>query len=253
MAAIAFDGNPRLAIASRGFAWIPRRSWSIAPELTPDLARLREEWEQLELDRYLAGGARFRRRRYGRCYWAPADDTLVPLPHQPYFQPEEENTYAGGVSRDFAPVRSESVQNPFVGALVSACFACLPIPDQRRREIWEVRMHQLRIIATPELAGLPTPEGIHQDGTDFHTLHLLRRDNIEGGETTIYGLDRAPIFRCTMRDVLDTLILEDPRIMHGVTPIVAADGKTVGNRDIFGIDFHHRPDLRLPGVSNAER
>jgi hypothetical protein len=114
-------------------------------------------------------------------------------------------------------------------------------------------MHQMRIVATPQAPGLPTPEGIHQDGTDFHTLHLFRRDNIEGGETTIYGLDREPIFRCTMRDVLDTLILEDPRIMHAVTPVAAADGKTVGNRDIFGIDFHYRPQLRRPRESAVER
>jgi hypothetical protein len=115
-----------------------------------------------------------------------------------------------------------------------------------RREVWEVRMHQMRIVAQPDTPGLPTPEGIHQDGTDFHTLHLFRRDNVEGGETTIYGLDRSPTFRRTMRDVLDTLILEDPRIMHGVTPIVPADGKTVGKRDIFGIDFHYRPYLGRP-------
>jgi hypothetical protein len=243
---VRFAGDPLGEIAARGFAWIPRGSWSVAPELTSNLERLREEWEHLEVDRYLAGGAQFRLRRYGRCYWSPADDTLAPLPHEPYFQPEEENSYAGGVSREFAPVRPESVQNPFVRALVRACFACLPIPDERRCEIWEVRMHQMRIVTTPDLPGLPTPEGIHQDGTDFHTLHLLRRDNVEGGETTIYGLDRAPLFRCTMRDVLDTLILEDPRIMHGVTPVVPADGKALGNRDIFGIDFHYRPHLRHP-------
>ena len=53
-------------LPARGFAWIPRRSWSIAPGLTADLDRLREEWEHLEPDRYLAGAARFRLRRYGR-------------------------------------------------------------------------------------------------------------------------------------------------------------------------------------------
>jgi hypothetical protein len=133
-----------------------------------------------------------------------------------------------------------------VRSLVDACFAALPIPDERRSEIWEVRMHQMRIVATAHLPGLPTPEGIHQDGTDFQTLHLLRRDNIAGGDTTIYGLDRAPLFDCTLRDVLDTLILEDPRVMHGVTPVTSADRRTPGKRDIFGIDYHYRPHLRHP-------
>jgi hypothetical protein len=240
-------------IATRGFAWIPRQSWSIPGELTSDLEDLRAEWEHLEMDRYLADNAQFRLRRYGRCYWSPAEDVLLPLPPEPYFQSEEENTYAGGVSREFAPVRSQSLSNPVVRGLVRACFECLPIPEERRHEIWEVRMHQMRIVAKPDTPGLPTPEGIHQDGTDFQTLHLLRRDNIEGGETTIYSLDREPLFRCTMRDVLDTLILEDPRIMHGVTPVVAADGKAPGNRDIFGIDYHYRPNLRRPSEQPAAR
>lgn len=251
MERITFDQDARRVIAEQGFVWIPRSAWSMATELSPDVERLREEFERLEVDQYLAKGAKFRLRRYGRCYWAPAEDTLVGLPHEPYFQPPEENSYAGGVSRDFAPVLPETVRNPFVQALVRATFACLPIPDERRRAIWEVRMHQMRIVASPQTQGLPTPEGIHQDGTDFHTLHLLRRDNIEGGETSIYGLDRNPIFRCTMRELLDTLILEDPRVMHSVTPVLAADGRTVGNRDVFGIDFHYRNDLKLP--SQPER
>jgi hypothetical protein len=238
-------------IAERGFVWIPRAAWSVAPPLAPELERLRAEWELLELDRYLADGAQFRSRRYGRCYFSPADDELLPLPYEPYFQPEEENSYMGGVTRHFAPVRPETVRNPFVRALVRSCFECLPVPAARRREIWEVRMHQMRIIATPAQPGLPTPEGIHQDGTDFHTLHLLRRDNIEGGQTTIYGLDRAPLFHCTMRDVLDTLILEDPRVMHSVTPVFPADPEAAGRRDIFGIDFHYRPQLSRPSESTA--
>lgn len=243
---ISFAGDVQQEIALRGFAWIPQKSWSISPGLAPDLEKLREDWEHLEVDQHLANGAQFRLRRYGRCYFSPTDGELVPLPHAPYFQPEDENSYAGGISRDFAPVRAQSIQNPFVRSLVRTCFAVLPIPDERRREIWEVRMHQMRIVATPNLPGFPTPEGIHQDGTDFQTLHLLRRDNIEGGETTIYGLDRRPVFHCTMRDTLDTLILEDPRIMHGVTPVASADGRALGNRDIFGIDFHYRPHLRHP-------
>lgn len=230
-------------LAGRGFAWLPRAMWSMAPGLQAGLAQLRADYDSLEPDRYLAGGAGFRRRRYGGCLWTPADDTLTQLPDAPYFQPEDQNAYAGGVARAFAPVRAATVHNPFVRALLAACFACLPISSPRRRDTWEVRMHQIRIIATAAAPGLPTPEGIHQDGTDFHTLHLLRRDAVDGAETTIYDLDQVPLFRCTMRDVLDTLILEDPRIMHAVTPLVAAAGHAVGYRDIFGIDFHHRPGI----------
>jgi hypothetical protein len=102
-------------------------------------------------------------------------------------------------------------------------------------------------MATAEEPGLPAPEGVHQDGTDWLTLHLVRRRNIAGGETTIYDLDRKPIQRYTLRETLDSLILEDPRIMHGVTPVQSADGRTLGIRDLLGIDFIYRPHLQRPG------
>jgi hypothetical protein len=129
---------------------------------------------------------------------------------------------------------------------VCSTFACLPLARDRRQSNWEVRIHQIRIIASPGEPGLPAPEGVHQDGTDFLTLHLVRRHNIAGGETTIYDLDRQPIGKYTMREPLDSLILEDARIMHGVTPVHSADGRTPGTRDLLGVDFIHCPGLQRP-------
>jgi hypothetical protein len=243
---IAINQDVRLDIAGQGFAWIPRAAWSIGPELDPHWQRLGADWDHLELDRYLEDGAKFRQRRYGRFSWSPADDTLVPLPQEPYFQPEDENAYAGGIARDFAPLLRDTERNPFLHALVRATFACLPIADDKKGKTWEVRIHQLRVVASPAEPGLPAPEGIHQDGTDFLTLHLVRRQNIAGGESTIYDLDRNPIQRYTMREPLDSLILEDPRIMHGVTPVHCADGRTLGFRDLMGVDFIYCPHLQRP-------
>jgi hypothetical protein len=236
----------RRDIAGRGFAWIPRPAWSIAPQLAPHWQRMCEDWDHLEQDRHMKEGAKYRRRRYGRYYWSPANDALLALPHEPYFQPENENPYAGGIARDFAPLLPDTMHNPFLHALVRSTFACLPLPDNKQGGTWEVRAHQIRIVATLEEPGLPAPEGIHQDGTDFLTLHLVRRHNIAGGETTIYDLDRKPIQRYTMREPLDSLILEDPRIMHGVTPVRSADGKAEGTRDLLGVDFIYSPHLQGP-------
>jgi hypothetical protein len=241
---ITIDGDVRGDVAGRGFAWIPRAAWSIGPQLEADWRRLCEDWDHLEMDRHMNQGAKFRLRRYGRYCWSPASDALAPLPHEAYFQPEDENPYAGGIARDFAPLLPGTVDNPFLHALVRSTFACLPVPGERQGKTWEVRIHQLRIVATPEEPGLPAPEGVHQDGTDWLTLHLVRRHNIVGGETTIYDLGGKPIQRYTMQDTLDSLILEDPRIMHGVTPVHSADGRTVGMRDLLGVDFIYSPHLQ---------
>ncbi len=234
-------------IADRGFAWIPAAAWSLAREIEPHWHGLIDDWDRLEVDRYLDRGATFRRRRYGRYYWSPAGDELVALEHQPYFQPEGENSYAGGIVRDFAPLLPDTVRNPFLAALVRCTFACLPVAPDRRGQTWEVRVHQIRIVASKEQPGEPAPEGIHQDGTDFLTLHLVRRRNVAGAESTIYDLDRRPIQSYTMQEPLDSFILEDPRIMHGVTPVHPADENELAIRDILGIDFIFSPALPRPG------
>jgi hypothetical protein len=238
---LTIDQDVGRAIAAQGFAWIPSTAWSIGPELGSHWERLRHDWDDLEPDRYLTGGASFRQRRYGRYCWSPAIETLQLLPHERYFQPEYENPYAGGIARDFAPLLPSTANSPFLAALVRSTFASLPLSGQRKTHAWEVRVHQIRIVATLDQPGHPAPEGIHQDGTDFLTLHLVRRRNVIGGESTIYDLDRNPIQSYTMRTALDSLILEDPRILHSVTPVHPADGRTTGIRDLLGIDFIEHP------------
>jgi hypothetical protein len=247
---LTINGDVRQEIATHGCAWIPRAAWDVGPELVPHWRRLARDWDHLEPDRHLRDGATFRRRRYGRYRWSPAAGTLLALPQETYFQPATENVYAGGVRRDFAPLLPETVENPFLAALIRRTFACLPLAAERRRLAWEVRIHQVRVVATAEQAGQPAPEGIHQDGTDFLTLHLVRRRNVIGGKTTIYDLDRRPIRSHMMLEALDSLILEDPRIMHGVTPVHPADGRTEGVRDLLGIDFICSPSVGADGSSS---
>jgi hypothetical protein len=49
-----------------------------------------------------------------------------------------------------------------------------------------------------------------------------------------------------MREPLDSFILEDPRVLHGVTPVHSADGRAQGVRDLLGIDFVYNPRLPAP-------
>jgi hypothetical protein len=116
-------------------------------------------------------------------------------------------------------------------------------------QTWEVRVHQIRIVASIDEPGLPAPEGIHQDGTDFLTLHLVRRHNVVGGISTLYDLERRTLQSYTLRNPLDSLIIDDSRIMHGVTPVYPVAGCTEGTRDILGIDFINHPALSRPVVA----
>src|SRR5262249_47566016 len=142
-------------IAQRGFAWITRAGWSLGPELKPAWDCLCKDWEHLEPDRYLEGGARFRWRRHGRYAWSPAADLLEALHPEPYFQPKDEKPYAGGIAREFAPLLPDTVHSPFLGALVRSTFACLPGGGAKQTNLWEVRVHQIRIVAAPGQPGWP--------------------------------------------------------------------------------------------------
>jgi hypothetical protein len=77
-------------------------------------------------------------------------------------------------------------------------------------------------------------------------LHLVRRENVIGAVSTIYDLERNPLFSYTMTEVMDSFILEDPRIMHGVTSLRPADDASPAKRDLLGIDFIFSPALEAP-------
>jgi len=115
---LSIKTDARRELTERGFAQIAGSDWRISPTFAHHWEQLREDWDQLELDRHLKNGATFRLRRYGRYYWSPYDDTLLPLANEPYFQPEDQNSYAGGTTRTFAPLLADSVENPFLMALV---------------------------------------------------------------------------------------------------------------------------------------
>ena len=133
--AIRIDQDVRREIVERGFAWIPAAAWSLAPEIEAHWKRLAGDWDHLEQDRFLKPGATFRRRRYGRYFWSPASGELSSMANEPYYQPEDQNGYAGGVAREFAQLLPHTVENPFLHALIRRTFDCLPVAAERRHAI----------------------------------------------------------------------------------------------------------------------
>jgi hypothetical protein len=211
-----------------------------------DWRRLQDDWSHLETDRYMADGGQYRLRRFGRFWWKPATSELLRLPHGLVFQARYINNFAGGIHRDFAPLRETTFANPFLHALIRFDFSCFTVADERMlHDPWEVWVHQIRI----ETAGpvvQPAPEGIHHDGHDFIAMHLVQRDNVDGAESHLYDNDRNPIHRCMLLDPLDTIYADDHRVMHAVGGLSAADPARPARRDILIIDFDHRPNLVKP-------
>lgn len=236
----------RDALDEQGYCLVRGSEFPIDPGVRSAESDFVSEWAKLEPDNYLRNGARFRERRYGRYYYLPRTNSIQLLKHQPYYQSESANRYAGGIHREVAPLTATSVKNPLMDALIEFNFAQFPIAanDIRRDQPWEVACHQFRIIATPGEVGEPTPEGIHRDEIDFGAIHLLSRSNVNGGSSRVYDNESNLIAEFALESRWDTMYWADQKVLHSVTPITPAELGERAVRDILILGYKSEPDLR---------
>ncbi|BBE34170.1 2OG-Fe dioxygenase family protein [Sphingosinicella microcystinivorans] len=193
-------------------------------------------WDDLGQDRYMADGGRYRRRRYAA--FTHADGQLTRKPHQPHFQSRDYNPLNGEVQRWFDPVLAETEEHPVTCALLALCSelfsaADTGTPDSR----WGIEFHQFRIETTPGHIGRPTPEGLHRDGVDWVFVILLCRRNVRDGLTVIRAPDGTNLGSFLLSDPGDAVLLDDHRILHGVTEINAVDPALPAYRDVLVVTF----------------
>lgn len=236
----------RNELREKKYALISAEEFSIAPELTADRQRLWEDWNNLELDNYLKDGGRFRQRRFGLFYFLPSTGELLPLKSVSYIQSHEINTYAGGIAREFAPLLDATLTNQFLHNLIKFNFQQFPVDSSMTLLPWEIDVHQFRIVASEDEQGQPTPEGIHHDGDDFNCIHLIGRQNAKGGVNTVYDNDRNPLKSSTLLQPMDSIIVWDPHVMHGVTSIKPENPSESAIRDVLVIGYNYRPNHKRP-------
>ena len=86
-------------------------------------------------------------------------------------------------------------------------------------------------------AGQPTPVGMHRDGLDWVHVLLVRRVNVQSGDTTIGDLRRRPLGSFTLTDPHDAAVTDDNRVYHGVTPVTPLHPDRPGHRDVLVVTF----------------
>jgi hypothetical protein len=192
-------------------------------------------WDDLALDRYMADGGRYRRRRH--AVFQVSDQRIERLPHQPHFQTLAHNPLNGGVARWFEPIEPRIAQHPAFVSVLQTCddiFAARSVSNLAPP--WHVEAHQFRIEASAS-AGKPTPEGMHRDGVDWVFVMLVGRSNIGGGETIIEDAGGQLLRRQALSKPLDAVFLDDRRILHGTTDISALDKGSLSFRDVLVVTF----------------
>ncbi len=102
---------------------------------------------------------------------------------------------------------------------------------------WHVEVHQFRIEARWGEAGRPTPEGMHRDGVDYVLVLLINRRNIASGMTTVHDSSGKDLGHFTLTDSFDAALVDDARVMHGVTPVERVDPELPAFRDVLVVTF----------------
>ena len=220
---VALSGREARALFDPAGTLFPPESW----------APFAASWDDLRPDTYMADGGRYRLRRHAIVTAAPGDPA-VRAPHGPHFQATRHNALNGGIDRWFEPLADAVWEGPGLRTLVEGARGVFDrmAPDTG----WHIEVHQFRIEARPEEAGKPTPEGMHSDGVDYVMVMMIGRENVEGGVTGI-EIDGREAASFTLSGPMDTVLLDDTRVKHGVTPIRPIDPARPGHRDVLVVTF----------------
>jgi hypothetical protein len=193
-------------------------------------------WDDLTPDGFIADGGKYRTRRHATMVGDRAGGAVSTQPHQPHFQALAYNTLNGGIERHYDPICPEIIDGPVMRALLR--FATTAFGALAPFHTWHIEIHQFRITAV-EGGGKPTPEGTHHDGVNYVLMTLLNRRNVSGGRTSIHcGGQKVGEF--TLESMLDTALVNDERVAHGVTQIEAVQPDKAGYRDVLVITFKRR-------------
>lgn len=231
--------NPVDSLARAGFARLePAQTRALleAHGRLSDWEAFCASWNRLPHDGYMADGGRYRRRRHA-TYAVSRAGQAERRPHQPHYQSRDYNPLNGGVVRWFEPIEERVGTGPTMTAVLRCCAQVFDTLAPPEIGCWHVEVHQFRIEAIGELAGHPTPEGRHQDGVDYVLVLMVRRQNIASGTTTLHTVDGCDLGSFTLEQPFDAVLLDDARIVHGVTPVKALDPAQAAYRDVLVVTF----------------
>lgn len=229
-----------------GFCFAPAnrmREWlSDIPDALGDWEAFAASWRDMPLDRYMADGGRYRRRRHATL--SAINGAIRLEPHQPHYQSREYNALNGGVAREYEPIPRSIVEGHTMQSVLRFCARLFD--GLRPSAAWHIECHQFRIEAGDGRLGNPTPEGVHRDGVDFVFVMMVKRVNVSSGTTTMHDMTLRTLDSFTLTAPLDAALVNDRRCMHGVTPIAQIDVRAPAYRDVLVVTFTDRSRMR-PG------
>jgi hypothetical protein len=237
---IDFSAKPSLQtrLHRDGFAFVSAKSLrkTLTDDQLADWHAFAASWNDLPADTYLAAASGRQRRRRHAIFSAVAGSEIRRLPQRPHFQTLANNPLQGDIQRWFAPIRPSIADGPSLRHILDFGRKVFEGVAPGKRD-WQIEVHQFRIEARVGEAGEPTPEGVHRDGVDYVLVLMIDRENIESGTTTIHALDGALLGSFTLARALDSALVVDTRVYHGVTAVTALDPDQPAHRDVLVATF----------------
>lgn len=192
-----------------------------------------DSWNSLDLDNFMADGGKYRERKHAN--FTIKDGILNKNSYRPHYQTTNYNNLNGGVDRYFSEIDDSTIQNPLFLELMALAYHTF---CNSTADTWFIEAHQFSIISSKNQLGKPTPEGMHRDGVDFVLMVMINLDNIAGGITSIYDLDKNKVTEFRLEKFFDIAMVDDKRVFHGVSEISPYDdNKDSGKRDILVLTF----------------
>jgi hypothetical protein len=198
-----------------------------------DWAAFAASWNDLGPDTYMADGGRYRKRRH--AVFSVSAEGVARLPAQPHYQSRDYNTLNGGIERWFEPVTDAVGAGPSMTTVLKFCRDLFG--KFAPAHTWHVEVHQFRIEARRGQEGRPSPEGTHRDGVDYVLVLLVNRTNIASGVTSVHDQSGKALGHFTLTAPFDAALVDDARVMHGVTPVEPLDPADAGFRDVLVVTF----------------
>jgi hypothetical protein len=223
----------------KGYCFIPSSHYLYSQDAFLSLQEWKKAWQNLVKDCYLKDNGNYRYRRLGSFHLFPHKNQLIEQKIEGYYyQSSEHNPQNGGIKRKFAPLEVGFAANPILRNLIWLYFRTLPVKAKYHHQPWLVYVHPFRIYASENSLGYPTPEGIHRDGHWFTVQVFMERNNIKGGQSEVFNNSKKVLYSQTMKNCLDTMILNDSRLLHAVSPISCINSEASAYRDIFTVNFN---------------
>jgi hypothetical protein len=238
-------GSAARSLRDDGFVMLPAAAQAeLIGTTTQSWERFDRHWDELTVDEFMRDGGTYRYRRYGRYALDARDCTLTRLSHATYRQDKSVNPLNGGIDRKFDPITEAFAADPLVTALVRMLGGI--VAEARGVRHWQVELHPFRIVTSSAQTGRPAPQGRHRDGVEFVTSLAIARQNISGGESSVYADSGEQRIAVTLSPG-DQLLLSDQQMLHDVTPVRPVDPAQPAHRDVLLVDFT-LPDPSRPAA-----